>query len=394
MQTTLYGIDHFLKNHFSVQKNKRWGLVTNDASMTSRFVPVRKALLDAGIQLTILFSPEHGLNASGVDGAAMPNRKDPLTGLDVISLYGDAMRPTPSVLADLDGILFDLPDVGVRFYTYIWTLSHIMEACEATGTPLVILDRPNPISGQLALSEGPMLCEEILSSFIGRWRMPIRHSLTNGELALYFKHVRQMPNLDLSVIPVQNWHRRQFFYELNMPFVPSSPAISSVETLLSYPALCFLEGINVSEGRGTGFPFRIVGAPWINGIKLSEAFNEMDFSGVKSRPFSFIPTEGIYKNLRCFGIMLHVTDTQCFHPVKVGLGLVALIKILFPNDFEWATYPTHVNKTGKNHFDLLTGNPSVRTALEHDPVVFLKTCSEFTKLDGWATEVNAFLLYE
>jgi uncharacterized protein YbbC (DUF1343 family) len=394
MRSTLYGIDHFLKNNFPFQKNKRWGLVTNDAATTTNLVPVRKALLDAGVNLTILFSPEHGLNASGVDGAAMPNQKDALTGLTVNSLYGDAMRPTPSVLAGLDSIFFDLPDVGVRFYTYIWTLSHIMEACAESGKPLIIFDRPNPISGQLALSEGPMLIEEALGSFIGRWRMPIRYGLTMGELAQYFKHLRALKTLDLTIVPVQNWQRRQFFQDLNLPFVPPSPAISSIETLLTYPALCFLEGINVSEGRGTPFSFRICGAPWIDGGRLSDAFNQIGFEGVKTRPFSFTAVEGLYKNQKCNGIMLHVTDAQTFRPITVGLALVALLKMLFPNDFAWKTYPTHVNKTGENHFDLLAGDPSVRKAMETAPMLFLKKDNKITELSDWVTEVAPFLLYE
>lgn len=394
MHTISYGIDHFLKNNSFFEKNKRWGLVTNDAAMTTTLVPVRKALLDVGVQLTILFSPEHGLDAGGVDGAAMSDRKDVLTGLNVISLYGDSIRPTPSVLANLDGILFDLPEVGVRFYTYLWTLSHVMEACEEAQIPLIIFDRPNPLSGQLALAEGPMLIEEQLSSFIGRWRMPIRYSLTIGELALYFKQKRQLNGLDLTIIPVQGWKRDQFFNQLNLPFVPPSPAISSLETLLTYPALCFLEGINMSEGRGTAFPFRVAGAPWVKALVLSDAFNDMDFDGIRSRPFSFTPSEGLYKNQRCNGIMLHVTDAQTFRPVSVGLGLIALVKTLFPNDFAWKTYPTHVNKTGDNHFDLLLGTPSVRTLLEDNPSFFLNKENKATEINGWANEVSPFLLYE
>jgi uncharacterized protein YbbC (DUF1343 family) len=394
MHAISYGIDRLLKKNIFFLKNKRWGLVTNDAATTTGLVPVRKALLDAGVNIAVLFSPEHGLGANGVDGAAMPNQKDRLTGLNVISLYGDSLKPPPSVLAGLDGILFDLPEVGLRFYTYIWTLSHIMEACEISKIPLIILDRPNPLSGQLALAEGPMLMEEQLSSFIGRWRMPIRYSLTIGELALFFKQKRQLKGLELTIIPVEGWQRHLFFSQLGLPFVPPSPAISSIETLLTYPALCFLESVNVSEGRGTAFPFRVCGAPWVDSLVLSDAFNQVGFLGVQSRPFSFTPTEGGYKNQRCNGIMLHVTDVQTFRPVSVGFGLIALHKTLFLTDFAWSTYPTHVNKTGKNHFDLLVGDPSVRALLESNPSFFLKKDNTFTEISDWATEVRPFLLYE
>jgi uncharacterized protein YbbC (DUF1343 family) len=150
----------------------------------------------------------------------------------------------------------------------------------------------------------------------------------------------------------------------------------------------------MSEGRGTAFPFRVAGAPWVNALVLSDVFNHIGFDGVQSRPFSFTPSEGLYKNQRCNGIMLHVTDAQTFRPVSVGLGLIALLKTLFPNDFAWKTYPTHVNKTGKNHLDLLIGDPSVRELLETNRAVFLNKENKMTKINGWAIEVRPFLLYE
>jgi uncharacterized protein YbbC (DUF1343 family) len=392
MASISFGIDNFLSQKKAT--NKRWGLVTNDVVMTRDLVPVRQALLAEGYTIVCLFSPEHGIEAMGADGAAMAHKTDALTGLPIYSLYGDALRPTPSVLADLDGILFDLPDIGVRFYTYIWTLSHIMEACNAAHLPLIVLDRPNPISGNLALAEGPMLDEQACSSFIGRWRMPIRHSLTVGELALFWQSERALNAFDLTIIPVKNWQRNQFFQDLNLPFMPTSPAISSVETLLTYPTLCFLEGLNVSEGRGTAFPFRVCGAPFIDGFKLANAFNKSELKGVKARPFSFMPHEGLYKNTPCFGIMIHVTNWAIFRPIKTGFYLIALLKTLFPEHIKWADYPTNVNKTGEKHVDLLTGTPSVRTLLEQDTALFFNKINDLTTVDNWVEKTKDFLIYK
>lgn len=391
MTQIAFGIDHFLQtNH---DKTQRWGLVTNDAVFTRDFIPVRQALLNVGFHVVRLFSPEHGLQVVGADGAQMAHHTDALTGLPVFSLYGDNLRPPTEVLQDLDGILFDLPDVGVRFYTYIWTLTHVMEACQQARLPLIVLDRPNPLSGNLALAEGPMLDESQAASFIGRWRMPIRHSLSIGELALFWQKERFNEELDLKVYTTQNWKRGQFFQDLELPFVPSSPAISSIETLLTYPALCFMEGLNVSEGRGTAFPFRVCGAPWIDGIELAKAFNGSDLDGIKARPFSFMPNEGMYKNQNCQGIMLHVLDKQIFRPVYVGLYLVGLLKKLYPEQLQWANYPTHVNKTGARHFDLLTGTPTVRDALEKDVTEFFSQIQEFTKVGDWKQKTKPFWLY-
>lgn len=391
MARITFGIDHFLQT--PQDKTKRWGLVTNDAVFTHDFIPVRRALLDNGFQLVRLFSPEHGLQVVGADGAQMAHQTDALTGLPVFSLYGENLRPPTEVLQDLDGILFDLPDVGVRFYTYIWTLAYVMEACHAARVPLIVLDRPNPISGRLTLAEGPMLDESQAASFIGRWRMPIRHSLTIGELALFWQKERFDKTLNLSVYKVQNWKREQFFQDLGRPFVPSSPAISSVETLLTYQALCFLEGLNVSEGRGTAFPFRVCGAPWMDGLVLAKAFNKSGLEGVKARPFSFIPSEGLYKNQACQGIMLHVLDASVFRPIYVGLFLVGLLKKLYSEQLQWTNYPTHVNKTGARHFDLLTGTPRVREALEADVDQFFGQIQDLTGVEDWRTRVEAFLLY-
>ncbi|OIN56067.1 exo-beta-N-acetylmuramidase NamZ family protein [Arsenicibacter rosenii] len=377
----MFGIDAFLRNNHHL-KTRRLGLITNDAVATRELVPVRQALLRAAFRLEVLFAPEHGLQAVGIDGEAQPHTTDYLTGLPVYSLYGPGLGPPEAILSQLDLLLFDLPDIGSRFYTYIWTLSHTLEACARTKTPLWVLDRPNPLSGRLSLAEGPMLDETQLSSFIGRWPIPIRHSLTAGELATYWKAQRPI-DVDLTVVSPEGWLRETFFHQWGVPFIPTSPAIPTAETMFTYQALCFLEGTNLSEGRGTVYPFRVCGAPWINGVRLAHAFNALSLAGVRARNVFFTPLEGKFTRQLCQGIMLHVTNFATFRPVLTGLSLIYLLRTQYPEQFAWAPYPTHVNLTGANHFDLLTGQASVRQHLEQSPETFLAALPTMLAVPEW-----------
>ncbi|MEO7312037.1 MAG: DUF1343 domain-containing protein [Chitinophagaceae bacterium] len=270
----LFGIDTLVAVA-SRYKNLRIGLVTNDAAPSVDGRQSRVALLQAGFHIAILFSPEHGLGATGADGSFQQNTIDELTGLPLTSLYGKHLQPTEADLADYDLMIFDLPDFGCRFYTYQWTLRYIMEACSAFNKPLIVCHRPNPLSGNLALAEGPMLDIDC-ASFIGRWDIPIRHSCTIGELASFW-NVQQSLHVDLTVMRLQNWNRSQFFADHEMPFVPPSPGITDAETALLYPGTGLLEGINVNEGRGTTKPFKILGAPWVNPGPLIMLFQNYNY---------------------------------------------------------------------------------------------------------------------
>ncbi|MEN9685803.1 MAG: hypothetical protein RLZZ28_1589, partial [Bacteroidota bacterium] len=268
MMPIQFGVDHLI-NSSPVWKQASIGMVTNEAAGTIDYRPSRKALINAGFQIRKLFSPEHGLDIQGVDGAEMQDGTDKLTGLPVISLYSNKLAPSASDLADLDIILFDVPDAGSRFYTYLWTLSYVMEACSVHQKKLVILDRPNPVSGNMELAEGPVLLPS-QASFIGRWEMPIRHSCTLGELARYFNATKKI-GCDLEIIPCTNWKREAMQPDWGLRFVPTSPAIQHFESMLLYPGLCLLEATNISEGRGTENSFCMAGAPWINGADLAAA---------------------------------------------------------------------------------------------------------------------------
>jgi uncharacterized protein YbbC (DUF1343 family) len=380
------GVDHFLEQA-SRFKALRFGLVTNDAATTSRDQLSRSALLDAKLGLVKLFSPEHGLTAQGVDGIFQKNANDPVTGLPVVSLYGDHLKPTGKAFAGIDAILFDIPDVGCRFYTYLWTMSYILEACNEYHKALIILDRPNPIGGDLKLAEGALLDEKRCSSFIGRWSIPVRHSCTLGELANFFGGTR-FPNADLQIITAKNWQRAEPMDAVDGFYKQPSPAITDQETALLYPGIGLMEGINVNEGRGTPFPFKIIGAPWIDSDQLQNAVHLIRMPGLLSTATSYVPTSGIYAGECCNGLKLAVTDHSVYRPVATGLELVKLINFLYPDDCRERLYKSRANPGGERHLDKLTG---VYRSFEH---IKMNKLSSFTlDTEGWEKTIKGYLLY-
>ncbi len=385
------GVDRFLADLRS-QRNERFALVTNNSAYTSSYVPTRLALLSSGCRLVRLFSPEHGLQAIGADGHPMASGTDRLTGLPFTSLYGDELEPSADALSEVDAVLFDLPDVGCRCYTYLWTLSHVMEACRRNGKTLILLDRPNPISGLLSLSEGPGLDESNCSSFIGRWNIPLRHSCTYGELALLWKADR-LRDLDLQVVKADGWSRQMFYHDWLSSFVPTSPAITSFESCLLYSGLCLLEATNLSEGRGTGLAFRVAGAPWLDAIAITEMFNSLDLPGVVARAVTFHPESGKYRGETCNGLMLHVTGMRCLRPVRLALMLIKCIKDAHPESFKWSTYPTHVNPSGERHLDKLLGVKNADALFEQDWDRFFPAMNQLLGCLEWESRVRPHLLY-
>ncbi len=381
-----FGIDRFLTQAGQAQ-HLRLALVTNNATTTSDGESSRAALLRNGFTLTKLFSPEHGLSATGADGAAQAGGVDPLTGLKVISLYGDHFRPSSEDLAAIDIVLFDIPDAGCRFYTYLWTLTHVMEACAAEGKKLMVLDRPNPLGGDLLKAEGPMLDEDHCASFIGRWNIPVRHCCSLGELALYFKATK-VPALELDIIKVHHWKRDQSVTEAGWFFVPTSPAIHDTETIALYPATCFLEGVNVNEGRGTDNDFKICGAPWIRADQLTTAFNQLHIAGINATSHTYTPAWGLYAGENCEGIRFNITDDKLFRPVYTGLRLLQLLKQLYPAELKERVYPTAANPTGSGHLDRLTGVYHAFQKMETGELV-----SAAAHTGNWKEKISPFLLY-
>ncbi|HSK12148.1 MAG TPA: DUF1343 domain-containing protein [Phnomibacter sp.] len=382
--TMVFGVDHFISKYRSPGKNL--GLLTNDAALTTSGISSRLALLKAGFSISRIFSPEHGLMANRPDGAPVEDQQDPLTGLPVVSLYGDQMKPRPEQLSGLDAVLFDIPDVGCRFYTYLWTMTYMMDACREASIPLWILDRPNPIGGRVEMAEGPLLDETHCSSFIGRWDIPIRHSLTLGELARYFAATRVM-GLQLEVVPCQGWNRSLTYMESGHPFIPTSPAMRDAETALMYPGTGLLEGININEGRGTAQPFRQMGAPWIDGKRLLKGMGQMAIAGMECYPIQYIPDMGLFAGEKCRGLKFRITDPGIFRPVHFGIQLIKLMMYLHPDHVLPRPYVTAANPSGSDHLDRLTGVQGAFQKLLKNEALVLDVNP------GWKDAIMPYLLY-
>jgi uncharacterized protein YbbC (DUF1343 family) len=385
MSKVLFGVDHFLEDTAPYQ-NKRLALVTNNAAVTSSGYSSRTALLDKGFNIIKLFSPEHGLNAQGEDGAFMGNSVDRLTRLPVISLYGDHLIPSAADLEDVDIVVFDIPDAGCRFYTYLWTMTYVMEACAAAGKPFILLDKPNPIGGNLDMAEGPMLDEVNTCSFLGRWSIPVRHCCTYGELASFFA-AKKIKNLHFTVIPVTGWDRNAADPASGWHFTPTSPAIKDALTALIYPGTGLLEGINVDEGRGTDRSFKICGAPWMKADELCEAFNELNLPGLAGSPVNYLPNEGIYAGRVCYGMQFSVTDPAAFRPVNSGLWLLKLLLDLYPDQVAGRLYKTRANRSGQRHLDILLGVKDAFTHIKNGSIFNMQPA------DNWRSLISPYLLY-
>jgi uncharacterized protein YbbC (DUF1343 family) len=260
------GIDRLLENPNHWLKNRRVGLITNASGVTADLRPNIDALRAAGVNLVALFGPEHGFSMAAADAEKIHSGRDARTGLPVYSLYGSVRKPTREMLTNVDILLFDLQDVGVRFYTYTATLALALEACAEFRVPMIVLDRPNPINGNMV--EGVIL-DPALQSFVGHGPLPIRYGMTLGELAQFYNCELNI-NAELQVVAMEGWRREMWFDETGLSWVPTSPNIPNFLTTIIYPGTCLVEGTNLSEGRGTGLPFENIGAPWLDGYALAE----------------------------------------------------------------------------------------------------------------------------
>jgi len=385
-----FGIDEIM-NQNPAWKTKRIGLVTSDAATTNTGILSRTALLQAGFNIVCLFSPEHGISAKAPDGEAQQNGIDEITGLPIISLYGTKCMPSALDLENIDIVLFDIPDIGARFYTYLWTLTYVLEACALNHKQLIVLDRPNPVSGNFDSSEGPFL-EDESSSFIGRWNIPIKHSCTLGELALYFNSTKNI-GANLAVVPVKNWNRNSFVTDWETNFVPTSPAIHSPNSMHLYPGLCLLEASNVSEGRGSQYSFETVAAPWLQTNEIVSFINQSFGDEIKASSISFTPTSGKYAQTICKGIHFEVIDPAYFKPVFFGLLLVYMIRAKHPQHFMWTPYKTAVNPSGEDHLSKLSGIQSAQQLFDLPLPQFIARCTKLTHCVGWQEQMEPYLLY-
>lgn len=352
-QAVLAGVDALEEEHLTLLRGRRVGLVTNptgvDGALRST-IDLLAARRD--LRLVALFGPEHGVRGDAQAGERVQSSRDRATGIVVHSLYGEHRQPTPQMLAGIDVLVFDLQDVGVRAYTYPYTLANVLRAARAADIPVVVLDRPDPLGGEQV--EGPVL-EPGYESFVGMFPIPMRHGMTIGELARLFNAEFGI-GAGLHVVPVRGWRRGMAEPGNALPWVPPSPNMPTPGAALVYPGTVLLEGTNVSEGRGTTRPFETIGAPFVDADALAARMNALGLPGVRFRPAWFTPTFSKHAGELCGGVQLHVTDRDAFRPVRTGVALLAALHALYPGEFAF--------QPGQPpFFDRLIGNGWVREAL-------------------------------
>ncbi|MDX6692512.1 MAG: hypothetical protein QOF02_115 [Blastocatellia bacterium] len=329
----LTGIDVLERDGFKQLNGLRVGLVTNhtgrDRAGRQTIDVLHKA---AGVKLVALFSPEHGIR--GTADEKVSDSKDEQTNLPIYSLYGESRRPLPEQLKDLDAIVFDIQDVGTRFYTYISTLGYVMEEAARAHVPVIVLDRPNPINAVDV--EGPVADADKLS-FIAYHQLPVRHGMTIGELARLFNDTRKL-GCDLRIVKMENYRRSMWFDSTNLTWVNPSPNMRSLTEATLYPGVGLLETTNLSVGRGTDTPFELVGAPWLDGQQLASLLNERGLAGVRFIPVRFTPKSSVFKNEECGGVNIVITDRAQFRPVLVGLEIAVALRRLYPSEWKVDDY--------------------------------------------------------
>lgn len=379
------GLDVFLGSQYKDYLGKRIGLVTNITGVNQNLVPSIDLFYEhPDIQLTALYAPEHGIRGDAKEGEKVETSVDPDTGLPVFSLYGESRKPSKEMLDPIDVVVFDLQDIGSRYYTFIYTMAYVMEACAEYGKEFVVLDRPNPVSGEKL--EGNLV-EEDVRSFVGLLPIPNRHGMTVGELALLFKHEFGY-DCELTIVPMQGWKRDMYYDETGLFWVPPSPNTTNIDMNILYPGTCLVEGTNLSEGRGTTRPFEYIGAPFIDGQRLAKTFNQKKVTGVLARPTSFIPTYQKHKDEVCRGIQLHVVDRRKLNSLEAGILLIETIAEMYPQDFSFIS-----NNNGKYFFDLLAGTKKLKDYILHGTSVdFLEACEG--QVASFKKQREPYLLYK
>ena len=400
------GVEVLFAKHLDLIRGKRVGLITNPAGVDSHLegdVELFRAHPD--VRLVALYGPEHGVRGNAQAGQFVPFYFDEHYQLPVFSLYGQTEKPPADMLTNIDqymrsydtqhtgkqpesGMLqsvdvmvLDLQDVGTRVYTYIATMAYAMQACAEANIPFIVLDRPNPIGG--VAMEGPILEYPQHSSFIGLYPIPLRHGMTLGELAQLFNANFLPKKANLTVVPMENWTRDEWFDETSLPWVVPSPNLPTLDSATVYPGQVMLEGTDLSEGRGTTRPFEIFGAPWIDGFTLAKELNALKLPGVKFREIWFTPTFSKFSGQLCGGCQLHVTDRQAYRPVATTLTILSVVKKIYGDKLEFHA----------GYFDKVIGTSSVREALERGEPVEKIVAGFQPGLDDFAKLRAPFLLY-
>ena len=388
------GLEILFDSHLETLKGKRIGLVVNPTSVDHSFAHAADTFADyKEFQLTTLFGPQHGIRGQTQDNMIeWEGFRDPRTGIPVYSLYGATRVPTPEMLEHVDVLVFDMQDVGTRIYTFIYTIAYCMQACARDGKQMVVLDRPNPISGSMI--EGNVL-EEEFASFVGLYPIPTRHGMTMGELAQLFNQSFRI-NCDLTIIRMDGWQRNDWFDDTDAPWVIPSPNMPTLDTATVFPGMVHFEGTMVSEGRGTTRPFELLGAPYIDPEslvkELTQELRDGLLPGVHFRPHFFQPTFQKHAGQLCGGLQIHVLDRNTFKPVLTGIAVLKSIHKLYSNSLKWKE-PPYEYVYDKNPFDVIAGTDKLRKQIESGTSLAEIEASWRPGLEEFATLRSNYLLY-
>lgn len=401
------GVEVFLEKRLDLVKGKRVGLITNPSGINTRLESTADLFFrNPAIQLTALYGPEHGVRGDAQAGEYVPFYLDGKFKVPVFSLYGQSSKPEPGMLKnideymrsfdtvatgkvpegtmvqDIDILIYDIQDVGARVYTYIATMAYALQACAEAGTEFILLDRPNPING--ADIEGTILEYPQFSSFVGLYPIPARHGMTLGELAGLFNDKFLPKKAKLTVIPMEGWTRSLWQDQTGLPWVCPSPNVPTLDTATVYPGQVYLEGTNVSEGRGTTRPFEFFGAPWIDGYVLAKKLNALGLPGVVFRELWFTPTFSKFQGQLCGGAQVHIMDRAAYRSVEAALHIIKTIRDTYPDEFEFH----------KEYFDKVMGTSKVREALERGTSVRVIVAEFKAGLEEFKALRKPYLLYD
>ena len=360
---TAVGLNILFKKRLALIAGRSIGLITNQTGIDEHFRSnVALFAQHPEVEIAALFSPEHGIRGNFQSAKHISSTIDASLQIQIHSLYGETRQPTPEMLSGIDVLIYDIQDVGSRFYTYISTLQSAMRAAAANRVDVIVLDRPNPIRGDRV--EGNRL-QPAFKSFVGASTIPIRHGMTVGELSRWFKAEletelplrSQQGSIQLEVVPMHGWRRAMWYDQTGLPWVPPSPNMPTAATAALYPGTCLFEGTNLSEGRGTAKPFEWIGAPWIEPERWAETLNSLGLSGVHFRPSHFTPSYSKFARQQCRGVQVHVTDRDKLKPVEVALHLIATVRRIYPDQVEF------LESNGRFFIDSLAGTDELRQML-------------------------------
>ena len=351
------GLETFLQERIDLAAGKRCALLACPSSIDSQLRgSIERIHAHPAVDLVALFGPEHGLRGDAQAGSQVESGIDPRTNLPVHSLYGQTQTPSPDLLRGIDLFIIDLPDGGVRFYTYLATTLYVLRAAAKAGIEVALLDRPAPLGGLRV--EGPVLRSD-MRSFVGPYELPIRYGMTMGEVASLVNAAEI--GCALTVVPMRGWRRDMVYDETGLPFAPSSPNLPTLDAMLLYPGTCLVEGTNLSEARGTTKPFEYFGAPWIDAEALADDLNGLGLQGLRFRPVYFTPTFSKHAGEVCGGAQIYMTDRESCQPVAAMLRVLQAVKRRYPENFAWRE---SWREGAAMPIDLLYGSDELRLAID------------------------------